>query len=453
MSQPSALFLPSVPGIPERLETKTEAEALVRALGEASGPLGARPVLDLTRDLGRVGLRFLDSKDPVHREACERVAREAGLSAPAAYEIVTGMARDWTPERLERMVRSDFPDPLVLDEFRPAEFGGRLRAVGGRLAFHIGAGSVPGVAATSMIRSLLVKCPVLLKPGRGDAILAPLFARALEALDPELARGVGVAYWPRESGGPLEALALETAERVVAYGSLELIRLLRGRVPPATPLVAYHHRLSVGAVARECVGITPEADPVLRAAAHAVAIFDQRGCVSPRIIWVEEGGTISPAEWAAQLFEALELVALTLPPGEESLPVAAARRQERDRWELREAAGTGHRIFAGPLRGASVLYDPDPLSPLRLPTAGRTVLVRPIESLSRLPDAFGAARSVLQTIALAAPPDRIPALAERLAESGVTRVATFEEQPWPPAWWRHDGSGPLHSLVRWVSAP
>ena len=453
MSPLSALFLPSAPGIPERLETSEEAEALLQALGGASETLAARPVLELARQLGRVGLRFLEPKDPVHREACERVAREAGLSAAAAYEIVTGMARDWTPDRLERMVRADFPDPLVLDRFRPAEFGGQLRAIGGRLAFHIGAGSVPGVAATSMIRSLLVKCPVLLKPGRGDTILAPLFARTLDALDPELARGVGVAYWPGGSGGPLESAALATSDRVVAYGSLELIRLLRGRIPPATPLVAYHHRLSVGAVARECVGPAPAADPVLRAAARAVATFDQRGCVSPRIIWVEEGGTISPPGWAEQLFEALELLAPTLPAGRESLWVAAARQQERGRWELREAAGTGHRIFAGPAGGACVLYDPDPLAPLRLPATGRTVLVRPIESLARLPEALGPARSVLQTLALAAPQGRIENLAERLAASGVTRVATFEEQPWPPAWWRHDGRGPLRPLVRWVSAP
>lgn len=453
MSQVSALFLPSAPGIPEQLETREEAEALIRALAGASEALAARPALELARELGGVGLRFRDPKDPIHREAVERVARETGLSTPMAREIVTGMARDWTPERLERMVRADFPDPLVLDGFRPTEFGGRLRAVGGKLAFHIGAGSVPGVSATSMIRSLLVKCPVLLKPGAGDAVLAPLFAEALAASDPELAGGVAICYWPRGSGGPLEMLALRASDRVVAYGSLELIRLLRTRLPPATPLVAYHHRFSGGAVARECVGTAPAAESVLRAAARAVAIFDQRGCVSPRIIWVEEGGAVSPPAWAERLLAALELLAPTLPPAGESLAAAASRRQERGRWELKEAAGTGHRIFGGSPGGATVLYETDPLGPLRLPEAGRTVVVRPIESLSRIPEALVPARNVLQTLALAAPPGRVRDLAERLAGCGVTRVTTFEEQPWPPAWWRHDGTGPLHALVRWASAP
>jgi len=453
LTRASALFLPAAPGIPDRLETHTDAEALTGALARAGQALASRSVLQLAPGLGRVGRRFLDPGDPVRLEATEGVAAEAGLSAQAADAVVTGMARGWTPEGLGRMVRADFPDPLVLDGFRPAGFGGRLRAVGGRFAVHIGAGSVPGVSATSMIRSLLVKCPVLLKPGRGDTVLAPLFARALAASDPGLARAVAVAYWPGGEGGSLEEHALATADRVVAYGSLEMIRLLRRRIPPATPLVAYHHRLSAGAVARECAASAPEAESVLRAAARAVATFEQRGCVSPRFIWIEEGGAVSPAAWAAQLFDALESVAADLPTGTASLPAAAARRQERERWMLREAAETGHRIFSRSPDGATVLYEPDPFAPLQLPAAGRTVVVRPIECLSGLPAALSPGRSVLQTFALAAPPGRIGELAEILAASGVRRVASFEEQPWPPAWWRHDGTGPLHALVSWASAP
>ena len=453
MTRASALFLPAAPGTPAQLRTRADAEALTGALARAREVLASRSVLELAPALGRVGRRFLDPGDPVRLKATEGIAAEAGLSAAAAAAIVTGMARGWTPEGLGRMVRADFPDPLVLDGFRPAGFGGRLRAVGGRFAVHIGAGSVPGVSATSMIRSLLVKCPVLLKPGRGDPVLASLFAQALAASDAELARAVAIVYWPGGEGGPLEEHALATADRVVAYGSLELIRLLRRRIPPATPLVAYHHRLSAGGVARECAEPAPEAGSVLRAAARAVATFEQRGCVSPRIIWIEEGGAVSPPAWAAQLLDALDSVAEELPPGTASLPAAVARRQERERWMLREAAGTGHRIFSGSPGGPAVLYEPDPFAPLRLPATGRTVVVRPIECLSRLPLALRPGRSILQTFALAAPPGRIGELAEILAASGVRRVASFEEQPWPPAWWRHDGTGPLHALVSWASAP
>jgi len=41
-------------------------------------------------------------------------------------------------------------------------------------------------------------------------------------------------------------------------------------------------------------------------------------------------------------------------------------------------------------------------------------------------------------------------LANSLANFGLTRVTTFDRQPWPPAWWRHDGTEPLRALVDWV---
>jgi hypothetical protein len=127
--------------------------------------------------LGRVGRRFLDPEDPLRREAEARIAVEAGYSEAMARTVTEGMARDWTEERLRTLVRADFPDPEVLDRFGPGPEGSRIRALGPDLAFHVGAGSVPGVTATSLIRSLLVKSPVLVKPGAGDRALPELFLR------------------------------------------------------------------------------------------------------------------------------------------------------------------------------------------------------------------------------------------------------------------------------------
>ncbi|MFO8174537.1 MAG: hypothetical protein R6T96_09665 [Longimicrobiales bacterium] len=41
-------------------------------------------------------------------------------------------------------------------------------------------------------------------------------------------------------------------------------------------------------------------------------------------------------------------------------------------------------------------------------------------------------------------------MAEALAGLGVSRVAPLETMAWPTAWWHHDGTGPLRSLVRWT---
>jgi hypothetical protein len=95
-----------------------------------------------------------------------------------------------------------------------------------------------------------------------------------------------------------------------------------------------------------------------------------------------------------------------------------------------------------------ILEEPDPtLIPSCL---GRTLRVHPIRDLGEIPEIFAPFRHHLQSCALEAHGERQLTLAAALAEVGVTRITTLTQQPWPRAWWRHDGQGPLAALVRWV---
>ena len=437
-------------GPPAPPPSREEARSLLRSLREAGAGLASRRSLDLAQALGAAGSRLRDPADPLRSEAEAKVANEAGVSRPMASEIIEGMAASWEAQPLEQLLRTEFPDPAILDGFRPDRHGQEVRAFGGSLSFHIGSGNVPGVGATSMIRSLLVKCPILLKPGQGDIALSCLFMRALTETDRMLGKAAAIRYWPAGKGGELEALAIAEADRVVAYGGNDLIANLRSRLPPTTPLVAYHHRLSGGAVARETLGSIDEAAAVAREAARAIATFDQRGCVSPQVIWVEEGGPVRPVEWAELLSEGLEALSATLPPGKIGAGEAALLQQQVGTFEMQRAAGTGHRVFGRDLVQGRVFYDPGRFLADPLLATCRSVVVKPISDLSALSEVLRPASRVLQSFGLVAPEERRRALATSLAMLGVTRVTTFGRQPWPRAWWRHDGTEPLRALVNWV---
>ena len=260
-----------------------------------------------------------------------------------ASEVLTGMARDWTTERLNELLKRELGDPGVLDEFCRLDEGRRIRANGPLLTFHVGAGTVPGVSVTSMIRALLVKSAVLLKPGMGDVVLPVLFAEALAEEAPELSDAMAVTYWPGGSS-PLEGLALQRAEAVVAYGGDEAIESLRARTPVTARFIAYHHRLSVGLVGREAL-TTARAPRVARMAARAVSMFDQRGCVCPHAIYVEEGGAVDPGGWAALLASAMADLETELPGGYLTASEASAVHQARGSAEIREVTGSGVRVL------------------------------------------------------------------------------------------------------------
>ncbi|CAN5658945.1 hypothetical protein BH23GEM11_BH23GEM11_18980 [soil metagenome] len=425
---------------------------LVEAGGHALRTLGFRTRLQA---LGRAGERFLDPEDPLRIEAEARLPEDADLGPARVRQVIEGMARDWTAERLAGAVRADFPDPDVLDGFRPGIRGERIRVVPPRLLVQVGAGNVPGTGATALLRGLLVGAPTLLKPGTGDLALPELLARAIQEESAELADGLAVVTWPGGEGSELERLALARAERVVVYGGEEAVAGVRAATGPLTPLVVYGPRVSAGLVLRDATG----SDTVVRHAAAAVAAYAQRGCVSPHLVWVQEGGARTAAEWAEALASALaaevsgDRTGTARDPG--TLEIRGRMRALADAAEFSAASGSGDRVFGGPGAGFMVLYEaehPDGSArPFEPSCLGRTLRVRSLPDPDRLAGILDPIRHLIQGVALEGSEPGRTNTAMILARAGVTRVTTFRDQPWPPAWWKHDGDGPLRALVRWAT--
>jgi len=422
------------------------ADFLDRLEGEGGRALRRFSVEARIELLGRAAVRFQNPDDPLVHAAVAQIPSEAGLSIPVTRELLQQMARHWSPEALRLAVLADFPDPAVLEGFRPGVAGDRIRAVPPRLLVQIGAGNIPGTGATALLRGLLVGAPTLLKPGQGDIALSQLMAEAIRQESPPLSNALAVRSWVGGEQGEWETAALARADRVVVYGGWGAVEEVRRRLSPGVPLVSYGHRLSLGVVARSVL-TSSRAPAVAEAAAQAISAYDQRGCVSPHALWVEEGGEVSPARWSEMLALALRSRGLVFPPTPDPA-LQIQMRHLRDASELRQAAGGQNRVFGGPAEGWMILEESDPtLVPSCL---GRTIRVHPVADASQVPALLAPFRHHLQSCALEAQGEQRDPLASALAEAGVTRITTFSDQPWPSAGWRHDGQGPLASLVRWV---
>jgi hypothetical protein len=418
----------------------------VDALRGHRAALVERPVAEIVRSIGRVAERLLDPSDPLRRTAEKALPEVTGYSPAMIRHGLERMAADWRAVPLHRLLAAELGDPAALDGFRPRAGGGRTHAVGPALSFHVFSGNVPGVAVTSLIRTLLLKSPSLGKAASGEPVLAALFGRGLQEEDPDLGACVAVAYWA--GGDPqLEAAALERAEAVVAYGGDAAVESLRERTPPRARFLGYGHRLSLALVAREATGGAAGERAAAEAAA-AVATFDQQGCVSPHVIYVEDGGERTSAEWARCLARALEEVSRRLPRGALSPGESSAIRQLRAEAEFAQIAGRGTEIHASaPGTDWTVVHDPDPA--FRASCLNRVVRVCPVEDLAVLPDLLAPVAHHLQSVGYAAPGDRIRAVGRVLADLGASRIVPIERMPWPAPEWHHDGRAPLRELVRW----
>ncbi|MGD8361776.1 MAG: acyl-CoA reductase [Gemmatimonadota bacterium] len=435
-------------------------EQLLGTLRDARESLSRIPVSAVLTTVDQVARRLHDPGDELRRRALEGIEAHGGVSEPMAEEILTRMARDWTRPPLEALLHAEFQDPGVLDGLRPSRIGGEVRALGYPVSFNLGAGTVPGVSTTSLIRSLLVKSAVLLKPGRGDVPLSVLFARALQEAEPQVGGAVAVVYWPQTQEGLTET-ALKAADLAVVYGGDETVAWVRSRLPPTTHLVAYRHRLGVGVVGRDGLmgggdadlarrtgGRRANAVETARSAALAVAVFDQRGCVSPHLIFVEEGGETGPEAWAEHLSGALKGMEEELPSGPVSAEEGSALQQLRGKAELEESQGRGRVFHGGSAAPWTVLFEPG--GKPEVSCLNRTVKVIPVGAVADILPSLEPWRSHLQTVGVAGLGGGRQEVLEGLARLGVSRVVEMARVPWPPPWWHHDGSGPLQALVRWM---
>lgn len=404
-----------------------------------------RPIDDLVVALGRAGARFLDGEDPIRREALALVPPTSGLAPEMAELVLDGMARDWTESRLRTLLETEFDDPGALDDFVTVR-GRRAMAIGPALCVQVVAGSVPGVGVSALIRSLLVKAPTLLKLGRGDIVLPCLFARALRAHDPDLADALAVVYWP---GGAedLERAALSDAEVAVVYGSDETVRTLRSYAPITSRFVGYHHRVSAGVVGVEALTDARATETAAEVAA-AVAVFDQRGCVSPQIIYVEESGEVCVSDFIERLATAFGDLETRLPGGELGEEEASTMQQLRGAAELLAASGGGEIYHGGTEATWTVILETE-VEPI-VPCGGRVVRVVSLADYRELPRLLEPLRGHLQTLGVAGFEERFEALAGQCGRVGITRVVPFGSVPFPPPWWYHDGRGALADLVHWV---
>jgi hypothetical protein len=419
---------------------RDQVEALVEA---RERHLVNRPVGEIVEVIGRVAERLLDPADEL-RVTAERALPVLTHYSPAmVHRVLDSMAADWRAEPLRELLRAEFGDPRVLDGFRPAPRGdGRHAAFGPRLAAQFFSGNVPGVAVTALVRALLVKSASIGKTAMGEPLLAALFARGIAREDAELGACMAVTYWP---GGDeeMERAALERADAVVVYGGADAVDSVRSRTPSSARFLGYGPKLSFGVVGRGRLSEERAANAACAAALDA-STFDQQGCVSPHLFYVEEGGAVSPREWAALLAREMAAVERDLPRGPLAPSESSAIRQLRAQAEF----APGVELHASAEGTAwTVVYDPDPA--FAASCLNRVVRVKPVPDLSRIPALVERVAPVLQTVGVSADPEAAEALAEALGRLGASRVAPLGRMAWPPPAWHHDGRPPLRALVRW----
>ena len=413
--------------------------------------LATRKTQSLVDLLSLTANQWLDPDFPFRKLALEKGPPATGFSRATLSNGLDCFFRQLTPQNFQVLLEQDLGHGLRLDDMistAPEQRTGRAAmATAPEFLAHVVAGNLPNPALHSIVMGVLLRSAQLVKCATGTSLLPRLFAHSLYDADHKLGACLEIAEW-RGGNVELERVVFESADCVTATGSDETITAIRNVIPKRTRLVPYAHRLSFGYI---CSGMLsrPQANQIAGRAAADVTAWNQLGCLSPHVIYVEAGGQVSAEQFAELMAEELARREESEPRGELPVETAAAIASRRSFYDVRAAHSPDTRQWHSQGSTAwTVVYEADPR--FQVSCLNRFIYVKSVKDLAEALEGADSVRGSVSTVGVAAPDDGAQALAIALARWGVTRVCPLGQMQNPPLAWRHDGRPTLGELITWT---
>jgi hypothetical protein len=343
--------------------------------------------------LSRLGRDWLDPEDPFRKLALELGPSATGFSRSTLANGLDLFFRQVTAENFHILLEQDLGEGRRLEEFTSinAEQKSSRAAIANAPEFiaHFAAGNLPTPAFSSIILGILCRSAQFLKCASGASLLPRLFAHSIYAAAPKLGACLEIAEW-RGGDANLETVLLAEADCVTATGSDETLAAIRQRTPASAHFVGYGHRVSFAFITAGVLSGLNAAKVAARAAADVVA-WNQLGCLSPHVIYVEHGGTQSPEQFAEALASELARCEEVDQRGELAIQEAATIASRRSVYELRAAHSPETRQWCSPASTAwTVVFEMDPR--FQLSCLNRFIYVKGVRDLGQALEAADAVR-------------------------------------------------------------
>ena len=336
-----------------------------------------------------------------------------------------------------------------VDERGPDGRSVRVRAYGARVA-HVIAGNTPGVAGITIARNAVTRGDAIIKTPRNDPLTAVAIARTLIDMAPghPVTRHVSALYW-RGGDDSVEAkvFSAATVDKIVAWGGAPAIENAARYVGPGVELIGLDPKRSLSFLGPQCLTPGEPQRDAARRLARDMGLFNQAGCVSARVAYVQSDGQPGGVERLTTFAELVYAELQSLDP-DYSAPVTALPAELNDRLDMALLLDDPVVVGGGTVNGG-VLVSTD-----GTPVEWAQYLAARYLNLVLVDDfgpAIGQVTSVVQTVGVW--PDQLrQELRHALALAGVQRVVTLggATNPYGNQAIPQDGIEVLRRMCRWI---
>jgi hypothetical protein len=410
-----------------------------------------RSTENLIKILSNVADGWLQEENPFRKLALENAAT-IGFSRETLAIGLDNFFKQLTRENFQSLLVQEFGDAKRLDQICATsieeKFSRAAFARAPEFQVHICAGNIPNPTLTSIIFGLLARSAQFVKCASGAAFLPRLFAHSIYEADGKLGACLEIAEW-RGGNHDLENALFIEADCVTATGDDETLDKIRKHLLLKTKFIGHGHRVSFGFVAHEVL-YGSRAKKIVVAAADDVVAWNQLGCLSPHVIYIQSGGEISPEHFAQLLAEELEEREIIEPRGELPAEYAAAIASRRGIYEVRAAHSpeTTQHWCSKDSTAWTVVFEAD--ARFQISCLNRFIYVKGVSDLKTALENADSVRGKVSTVGIVAPEEKTNEIATQLARWGAMRVCPLGQMQNPPLTWRHDGRPALGDLITWT---
>lgn len=314
-------------------------------------------------------------------------------------------------------------------------------------------GNVPGAGLHEIVAALISGSAAIVKTASGEPLFFHEFARLLATIDGQIGARIAVFNWGR-GDSDLTAAFRQSCDRLVVFGGDDTIAKLQDSASgPGTGgpgvregFTGFGSRVSGVILGHEALAEDSAQRAMAKLVARDITLFEQRGCLSPHHVFVEDGQGGRSCGFAACLAHEMATLARELaPPRWLGLEQASALRRARESARWRGLGGQEVRLWEGGGLGWTVVYDRD--APFRISPGFRTVYVSPFNDAAGLESRLQPVKGQLEAFALAGPDSRIAPIRAMLERFGATYICWPGAMQSPPLDWPHGGGGFLRSLL------
>lgn len=434
------------------LQPRLISEACDRLRDNGVRYLQPRTTSQIVHSLCNLADNWLDDEFPFRQKLIEEGGEKSGFSVEVLLDGMDRMFRTWTPDQFEFWLTQDFGHVERLDYLASSRNEAResksSMAFGPGLITHITSGNLPVPAIMSIVSGLLVKSAQFVKCASHCSFVPRLFAHSLYQHDSKFGACLELAEW-KGGRSDIEEILFTKSDVVSLSGSDKAVEDVRERVAgKRTRFLDYGHKVSFGFISRKAMsGLSLKR--LVSDAARDVMQWDQHGCLSPHVFYVQQKGTVPPEKFAELLAEELERNRLAYPRADLSVQESATIRSRRSFYEIRSATARDTvPYFCQDGTDWSVVYEDE--IRFQVSCGNRFIYVKGVGSLEEALHGAVPVQEKVSTVSLGASDDESDDLALEIAKWGAPRICAVGKMQDPPIHWRHDGRPALADLVTWT---